>query len=58
MGQPIYRDRGYRASWSTRGGERFGTSDAARGPAAMSTAETLSRGGFGRSSAARGGWGG
>lgn len=46
-GRPIYRDRGDRGPW---GGMR--------GPAGDSVAETLSRGGFGYSSAARASWGG
>jgi uncharacterized protein YgiB involved in biofilm formation len=53
FGQPLYRTRGDRAEWRTASGERFGGS--ARGP---SVAETLSRGGFGMSSAARASWGG
>jgi uncharacterized protein YgiB involved in biofilm formation len=53
FGQPLYRTRGDRAEWRTASGERFGAS--ARGP---SVAETLSRGGFGMSSAARVSWGG
>jgi uncharacterized protein YgiB involved in biofilm formation len=53
IGQPLYRTRGDRAEWRTASGERFGGS--ARGP---SVAETLSRGGFGMSSAARVSWGG
>lgn len=53
FGQPLYRARGDRAEWRTASGERFGA--AARGP---SVAETLSRGGFGMSSAARASWGG
>ena len=56
-GQPIYRSRGDRAEWRTLEGERFGPG--ARGPAAPpSVGETLSRGGFGYSSAARASWGG
>lgn len=59
-GEPLYRSRGDRAEWRTGSGDRFGTS--ARGPggsmSAPSVAETLSRGGFGRSSVARGSWGG
>lgn len=55
-GEPIYRARGDRGEWQTAQGERFGWG--ARGPAAPSVAETLSRGGFGRSGAARFGWGG
>ena len=53
FGQPLYHARGDRAEWRTASGERFGGS--ARGP---SVAETLSRGGFGMSSAARASWGG
>jgi uncharacterized protein YgiB involved in biofilm formation len=57
MGQPLYQARGDRGSWRTLSGERYGWG--ARGPAAYnSTAETLSRGGFGRTAAARGSWGG
>jgi uncharacterized protein YgiB involved in biofilm formation len=56
FGQPLYRSRGDRAVWRTASGERFGAG--ARGPAAPSVAETLSRGGFGSSSAARASWGG
>ncbi len=55
-GQPLYRTRGDRAEWRTASGERFGA--AARGPYSPSVAETLSRGGFGMSSAARASWGG
>ena len=55
-GQPIYRSRGDRAEWRTGSGERFGSG--ARGPRGSSVAETLSRGGFGYSSAARVSWGG
>src|SRR5205823_866930 len=55
-GQPMYRSRGDRAEWRTASGERFGGS--ARGPAGNSVGETLSRGGFGLSSAARASWGG
>jgi uncharacterized protein YgiB involved in biofilm formation len=55
-GAPLYRARGDRAEWRTADGERFGAG--ARGPRAPSVGETLSRGGFGRSSAARGSWGG
>jgi uncharacterized protein YgiB involved in biofilm formation len=55
-GQPLYRSRGDRAEWRTASGERFGAG--ARGPAGPSVAETLSRGGFGSSSAARASWGG
>ena len=53
FGQPLYRARGDRAEWRTGSGQRFG--EAARGP---SVAQTLSRGGFGMSSAARASWGG
>jgi uncharacterized protein YgiB involved in biofilm formation len=56
FGQPLYRSRGDRAEWRTASGERFGAG--ARGPAGQSVAETLSRGGFGSSSAARASWGG
>jgi uncharacterized protein YgiB involved in biofilm formation len=56
FGQPLYRTRGDRAEWRTASGERFG--GAARGPYSASVAETLSRGGFGMSSAARASWGG
>jgi uncharacterized protein YgiB involved in biofilm formation len=56
FGQPLYQSRGDRAEWRTATGERFGVG--ARGPSAPSVAETLSRGGFGRSSVARGSWGG
>jgi uncharacterized protein YgiB involved in biofilm formation len=56
FGQPLYRTRGDRAEWRTASGERFGAS--ARGPYSPSVAETLSRGGFGMSSAARTSWGG
>ena len=56
FGQPLYRSRGDRAEWRTASGERFGAG--ARGPAGPSVAETLSRGGFGSSSAARASWGG
>jgi uncharacterized protein YgiB involved in biofilm formation len=55
-GAPLYRARGDRAEWRTADGTRFGAG--ARGPGAASVGETLSRGGFGRSSAARGSWGG
>ena len=55
-GAPLYRARGDRAEWRTADGERFGAG--ARGPSAPSVGGTLSRGGFGRSSAARGSWGG
>ncbi len=55
--EPLYRSRGDRAEWRTASGERFGAG--ARGPSSSPTvAETLSRGGFGRSSVARGSWGG
>ena len=56
IGQPLYRSRGDRAEWRTASGDRFGVG--ARGPSAPSVAETLSRGGFGQSSAARASWGG
>ena len=56
IGQPIYRARGDRGSWQSADGQRFGWG--ARGPAAPSVGETLSRGGFGMSSAARASWGG
>jgi uncharacterized protein YgiB involved in biofilm formation len=56
FGQPLYRSRGDRAEWRTASGERFGAG--ARGPVSSSVAETLSRGGFGSSSAARASWGG
>jgi uncharacterized protein YgiB involved in biofilm formation len=55
-GAPLYRSRGDRAEWRTADGERFGAGT--RGPSAPRVGETLSRGGFGRSSAARGSWGG
>ena len=55
-GEPIYRARGDRAPWQTGEGQRFGWGS--RGPAAPSVGETLSRGGFGLSSAARASWGG
>lgn len=54
-GQPIYGARGDRGEWQTAQGERFGAGT--RGPGA-SVGETLSRGGFGRSGAARFSWGG
>lgn len=54
--EPVYRVRGGRDEWRTLSGERFGAS--ARGPGAYTVAETLSRGGFGRASAARFSWGG
>ncbi|HTV80830.1 MAG TPA: DUF1190 domain-containing protein [Steroidobacteraceae bacterium] len=53
FGAPLYRMRGDRAQWVTASGERFG--GMARGP---SVGETLSRGGFGMTSAARASWGG
>ena len=56
FGQPLYRARGDRAQWRTASGERFGA--AARGPSGPSVAQTLSRGRFGMSSAARASWGG
>lgn len=56
-GQPLYRARGDRGEWRTLDGTRLGAG--VRGPAAdNSVAETLSRGGFGRTAAARGSWGG
>jgi uncharacterized protein YgiB involved in biofilm formation len=56
-GEPLYRARGDRGGWQTASGEHFGVG--ARGPSAAPTvAETLSRGGFGRSSVARGSWSG
>ncbi|MEJ0005339.1 MAG: DUF1190 domain-containing protein [Steroidobacteraceae bacterium] len=55
-GQPLYRYRGDRAEWRTASGERFGAG--ARGPSSPSVGETLSRGGFGMTSAARASWGG
>jgi len=55
-GEPIYRSRGDRGEWRTAEGDRFG--GGARGPGASSVGETLSRGGFGQSSAARASWGG
>lgn len=54
--QPVYRARGGRGEWRTLSGQRFGTS--ARGPAAYTVGETISRGGFGSTSAARFSWGG
>jgi uncharacterized protein YgiB involved in biofilm formation len=54
--QPMYRPRGDRGEWRTASGDRFGWG--ARGPGADSAANTLSRGGFGRTAAARGSWGG
>ena len=56
FGQPLYQYRGDRAQWRTASGDRFGMS--ARGPYNPSVSETLSRGGFGMSSAARASWGG
>jgi uncharacterized protein YgiB involved in biofilm formation len=56
FGQPLYRTVGDRAEWRTASGERFATT--ARGPFGPSVAQTLSRGGFGMSSAARASWGG
>ncbi len=56
FGQPLYRTRGDRAEWRTASGESFG--GMARGPFSPSVAQTLSRGGFGMSSAARASWGG
>jgi uncharacterized protein YgiB involved in biofilm formation len=55
-GQPVYRVRGGRGEWRTLSGARFGSG--ARGPSAYTVAETISRGGFGRTAAARGSWGG
>lgn len=56
-GQPLYRARGDRGEWRTLNGNRYGWG--VRGPsAANSVAETLSRGGFGRTAAARWSWGG
>ncbi|HTY93036.1 MAG TPA: DUF1190 domain-containing protein [Steroidobacteraceae bacterium] len=55
FGQPLYHWRADRAQWRTASGAGFGGE--ARGPG-MSVAETLSRGGFGMSSAARASWGG
>ena len=55
--QPLYQARGDRGQWRTLSGQTYGWG--ARGPAAdNSVAETLSRGGFGRTSAARVSWGG
>jgi uncharacterized protein YgiB involved in biofilm formation len=56
FGAPLYRARGDRGEWRTAAGERFG--GMARGPAGPTVAETLSRGGFGMTSAARTSWGG
>lgn len=57
--EPVYKERGDRGAWRTGDGETVGHGNGARGPAATpSTAETLSRGGFGSSAAARGSWGG
>jgi len=55
--QPLYKTRDDRTTWRTAGNEPV---PAANIPAAkpMTTAETLSRGGFGSSSAARSSWGG
>lgn len=55
-GQPVYRMRGDRGEWRTLSGQHFSWGE--RGPAAHTVAETISRGGFGRTSAARGSWGG
>ena len=58
-GHPLYRERGDRAAWRTGEGSAVGYGSGARGPsAAPTTADTLSRGGFGRASAARASWGG
>jgi uncharacterized protein YgiB involved in biofilm formation len=54
--QPVYRVRGDRSVWRTASGQQF--SWGPRGPGAHTVAETLSRGGFGRTAAARGSWGG
>jgi len=54
-GRPIYRTRTGREVWGAGGSDRFG---GVRGPEGYSVAETLSRGGFGYSSAARASWGG
>jgi len=56
FGQPLYQYRGDRAQWRTATGAPFGAG--MRGPSGSSVAETLSRGGFGMSSAARASWGG
>lgn len=53
--QPIYRLRGESGAWRTLSGQRFG---AGAGAGPHTVAETLSRGGFGRTSAARFSWGG
>ncbi len=55
-GVPLYRSRADRGMWRSPGGDSF--SPEARGPARVNVAETLSRGGFGMSSAARSSWGG
>jgi uncharacterized protein YgiB involved in biofilm formation len=55
-GEPLYRARGDRGEWRTASGERFGAG--ARGPGGPTVGQTLSRGGFGNSSAARASWGG
>lgn len=55
-GQPVYRVRGDRGEWRTLDGQRFGPG--ARGPGAHTVSETLSRGGYGRTAAARASWGG
>jgi uncharacterized protein YgiB involved in biofilm formation len=52
-GYPLYRARADRGMWRASSGETF--SAMARGP---TVAQTLSRGGFGMSSAARMSWGG
>jgi uncharacterized protein YgiB involved in biofilm formation len=54
-GRPIYRTRTGREVWGAGAPDRFG---GVRGPEGYSVAETLSRGGFGYSSAARASWGG
>jgi len=56
VGQPLYQTGAGRGEWRTLSGERF--TAGARGPGAGSVAETLSRGGFGRTAAARASWGG
>ena len=53
FGHPLYQSRADRGMWRSPSGETFGAT--ARGP---SVGETLSRGGFGMSSAARASWGG
>ncbi len=54
-GRPIYRTRTGREVWGAGASDRFG---GVRGPEGYGVAETLSRGGFGYSSAARASWGG